>query len=29
VKCTAGFDVKERIQDISRLKDVPPDFIVG
>jgi hypothetical protein len=27
VTCTAGFDVKDRIQDIVRLKDVPLDFI--
>jgi len=27
VKCTAGFDVKEKIADISRLKDIPADLI--
>jgi uncharacterized protein len=27
VKCKAGFDIKERIQDISRLKDVPHEFL--
>jgi predicted aldo/keto reductase-like oxidoreductase len=27
VKCTAGFDVKDKIQDIARLKDVPGDFL--
>jgi uncharacterized protein len=27
VSCTAGFDVKTKILDISRLKHVPPDFI--
>jgi predicted aldo/keto reductase-like oxidoreductase len=27
VKCIAGFNVKERILDISRLKDVPKEFL--
>ncbi|MCX6253150.1 MAG: aldo/keto reductase [Bacteroidia bacterium] len=27
IKCTAGFDVKNKIQDITRLKDVPSEFI--
>ncbi|MGA2363127.1 MAG: aldo/keto reductase [Candidatus Aminicenantales bacterium] len=27
VTCIAGFDIKDRIQDIVRLKDVPSDFI--
>jgi uncharacterized protein len=27
VRCTAGFDVKDRVQDIARLKDVPVDFL--
>jgi len=27
VKCRAGFDIKERIQDISRLRDVPAEFL--
>ena len=27
VKCNSGFDVKSRISDISRLKDVPVDFL--
>jgi predicted aldo/keto reductase-like oxidoreductase len=27
VRCTAGFDVAERIRDISRLKDIPMDFL--
>jgi predicted aldo/keto reductase-like oxidoreductase len=27
IKCTAGFDVKNKVQDIARLKDVPVDFI--
>jgi predicted aldo/keto reductase-like oxidoreductase len=28
VKCTMGFDVKHRIEDIARIKDVPEDFLV-
>jgi predicted aldo/keto reductase-like oxidoreductase len=27
VNCRAGFDIKNKIKDISRLKNVPPDFI--
>ncbi|MDQ1332026.1 MAG: uncharacterized protein QG576_60, partial [Bacteroidota bacterium] len=27
VKCTAGFNIKERIKDISRLADVPEEFL--
>ncbi len=27
VSCTAGFDIKDRIRDIARLKDVPHEFI--
>jgi predicted aldo/keto reductase-like oxidoreductase len=27
VNCTAGFDIKDRVQDIARLKDVPADFL--
>ena len=27
VKCTSRFDIKNRIQDISRLRDVPKDFL--
>lgn len=27
INCTAGFDIKNKIQDIARLKDVPADFI--
>ena len=27
VNCTAGFNIKERILDISRLKDVPQEFL--
>lgn len=27
VKCTAGFNIKERIEDISRLIDVPQEFL--
>jgi predicted aldo/keto reductase-like oxidoreductase len=29
VRCPAGFDVKEKIQDISRLKVVPDEFLVS
>lgn len=28
VKCSSGFDVRKKITDISRLKDVPEDFLV-
>jgi hypothetical protein len=27
VKCLAGFDIKKKINDISRLKNVPLDLI--
>ena len=27
VKCTSGFDVKKKIQDIARLKAVPLEFL--
>ena len=27
VECTAGFDIKEKIRDISRLKSIPYDFL--
>ena len=27
VTCASGFDVKDRVQDIVRLKDVPPEFL--
>jgi hypothetical protein len=27
VKCHAGFDVKEKITDIARLKNIPADFV--
>jgi predicted aldo/keto reductase-like oxidoreductase len=27
IKCTAGFDIKNKIEDIARLKDVPAEFI--
>jgi hypothetical protein len=27
VKCASGFNVKERIEDISRLRAVPPEFL--
>ena len=29
VSCTAGFDIKDRVQDIVRLKDVPLEFLRG
>lgn len=29
VDCASGFDVRERIQDIARLKNVPPEFLGG
>jgi predicted aldo/keto reductase-like oxidoreductase len=29
INCTAGFDVKNKILDIARLKDVPQDFILA
>ncbi|MHB8055771.1 MAG: aldo/keto reductase [Candidatus Aminicenantales bacterium] len=29
VTCVSGFDIKDRVQDIVRLKDVPFDFIRG
>ena len=29
VKCSAGFNIKERIEDISRLKDVPKEFLIS
>jgi predicted aldo/keto reductase-like oxidoreductase len=28
VKCTMGFDVRDKIVDISRIKDIPEDFLV-
>lgn len=28
VKCTMGFDVREKVLDISRIKDIPEDFLV-
>ncbi len=28
VRCTKGFDVRERVQDIVRLKDVPTEFLI-
>jgi hypothetical protein len=27
VKCTAGFDIKDRVQDIARLREVPGEFL--
>ena len=29
INCTAGFDIKNKILDISRLKDVPPEFVIA
>jgi uncharacterized protein len=29
VNCTAGFDIKSRIRDIARLKDVPKEFLLA
>jgi hypothetical protein len=29
VRCASGFDVKERIQDIGRLRGVPREFLKG
>jgi predicted aldo/keto reductase-like oxidoreductase len=29
INCTAGFDIKDKILDISWLKDVPQDFIIS
>jgi predicted aldo/keto reductase-like oxidoreductase len=29
ISCAAGFDIKDKIQDIARLKDVPKDFILA
>jgi hypothetical protein len=29
VTCASGFDVKERVRDIVRLKDVPLEFLRG
>jgi heterodisulfide reductase subunit C len=29
VVCASGFDVKERVRDIVRLKDVPLEFLRG
>lgn len=29
INCTAGFDIRKKITDISRLKDVPGDFIMA
>ena len=28
VKCLSGFNVQARIQDVIRLREVPPEFIV-
>jgi hypothetical protein len=29
INCTAGFDIRNKILDISRLKDVPEDLIMA
>ncbi len=29
VKCASGFDIKRKVTDIARLKDVPEEFLVG
>ncbi|UCC39267.1 MAG: aldo/keto reductase [Candidatus Aminicenantes bacterium] len=29
VKCTSGFDIKKKVTDIVRLKDVPEEFLAG
>jgi aryl-alcohol dehydrogenase-like predicted oxidoreductase len=29
VKCKAGFDIRKKVLDIARLKNVPEDFLVG
>ncbi len=29
IKCTAGFDLRRKITDISRLRSVPEDFLLG
>jgi predicted aldo/keto reductase-like oxidoreductase len=29
INCTAGFNVKDKILDIARLKEVPRDFVQG
>jgi heterodisulfide reductase subunit C len=29
VRCTAGFDVREKILDISRLRNIPGDFLTS
>jgi len=28
VKCAAGLDIRDRLLDIRRLKDIPEDFLV-
>lgn len=28
VRCPSGFDVKSKIRDIVRLRDIPPEYIV-
>ena len=29
VKCSSGFDIKRKVTDIARLKDVPEEFLAG
>lgn len=29
VKCISGFDIRERVTDIARLKEVPGEFLIG
>jgi hypothetical protein len=29
INCTAGFNIKDKILDIARLKEVPADFVQG
>jgi hypothetical protein len=29
VICASGFDIKRKVTDIARLKDVPEEFLVG
>lgn len=29
VKCISGFDIRERVMDIARLKEVPGEFLIG
>jgi predicted aldo/keto reductase-like oxidoreductase len=29
VDCTAGFDIKQKVEDIARIQDIPGDFLHG